>query len=544
VPQPLPSGYETQAVRLEWDPALDPDGDQLRYRVILTNQTTGQSSNSGWLPVDQTYWDTSVTNLNLNTYSWKVQAKDIYGMEGPYSAAANFDHWGGASCPNLYVWNGERYEFITDLAGSDVGLEVRPGKFAEIFPDLPVPIPWNKLQEKDGKYTIKLKSERDEVDYFDYTGLQAVDHPEGTRISINDLVRGKQPIRLYSYSADIKPVKKATYVNNPVYSGGKPSAPVDITKLVSTVDNNHAKGSYGDDNQFTFNLGGAEEIKLVVTGWTEFTSYLERKADRARKDAKKARHYLEVLQPDGTWKREPIKQINGMTKTSVVDLTGKFGKGTKNFIVRLRGMHRPHLDFVGVDTTTEAELKITDLGLLEAKLEYHGISKSAKYPAPDYDYYQLEEDVVLHEGNFTRYGDVIPLVTEVDDKLVVMDSGDELTVSFKALPPPAPGMTRTFILKPWIYYKEYELARAEPLPFRGMDMTQLPDSLGEYPDDLKKYNKEWNTREHSNKLSFWQKVAGYWKALAGWVKSLIAGSDPVAETPPKVSYNRTLPRTA
>lgn len=547
IPQPLPSGYQTQAVRLEWDPALDPDGDPLRYRIVVTNQTTSQSFDSGWLPEGQTFWDTSVTNLNLNTYAWKVQAKDIYGAEGPYSSLAYFDHDGGASCPNLYVWNGKKYEFITDLAGSDVGLEVRPGKFAEIFPDLPVPIPWNKLREKDGKYIIKLNSERDEVDYIDYAGLQAVDHPEGTRITMNDLVRGRQPIRIYSYSADVKPVRKATYINNPVYSGGKPSAPVDITELVSRVDKKHARGSYGDDNQFTFDLGdlsSTEEIKLVITGWTEFTSYSERKADRARKDAKKAGHYLEVLQPDGTWKREDIKQINGMTKTSVVDLTGKFGKGTKKYIVRLRGMLRPYIDFVGVDTTPQADLKITDLKLLEAKLDYHGMSKSTKYPAPYFDYYQLEENVPLHEGNFTRYGDVIPLVNEVDDKLVVMDSGDELTVSFEALPPPAPGMTRSFILKPWVYYKEYELAKVEPLPFRGMDMYQLPDSLGEYPTELKKYNKEWNTRDHSTKLSFWQKILEAWKGFVQWVKTLVADWDQEPKTPSKVSYNKTLPRTS
>jgi len=550
VPQPLPVGIETEAVRLEWDPALDPDEDQLRYRVSVTNQAVYQTFNSGWLPVGQTFWDTSVTNLYLNTYEWKVQAKDIYGAEGPYSLTAYFDHDGGASCPNLYVWNGKKYEFITDLAGSDVGLEVRPGKFAEIFPDLPVPIPWNKLQEKDGQYTIKLKSERDEVDYIDYAGLQAVDHPEGTRITINDLVRGKQPIKVYSYSADVKPVKKASYVNNPVYSGGEPTAPVDITELVSRVDNRHAKGSYGDDNQFTFDLGdlsGADEIKLVITGWTEFTSYLERKADRERKDAKKARHFVEVLQPDGTWQREAIKQINGMTKTSVLDLTGKFGKGTKKYMVRLRGMHRPHIDFVGVDTTPQARLKITDLELLEARLDYHGVSESTKYPAPYFDYYQLDDIVILHEGKFTRYGDVIPLVNEVDDKLVVMDTGDELTVSFKALPPPAPGMTRSFVLKPWVYYKEYELAKAQPLPFRGMDMSQLPDSLGEYPAELKKYNKEWNTRKHSNELSLWQKIVKSWdklvqslKALARFAKTLIANLEPVTETPLKVASYRTL----
>jgi len=142
--------------------------------------------------------------------------------------------------------------------------------------------------------------------------------------------------------------------------------------------------------------------------------------------------------------------IPGYTKTAVIDLTGKFPAGTPKYIVRLRGLYRPHIDFIGVDTTKQADTKAADLEMVEAILDYDLPSSYTKYPAPDFDYEKKRSfGLWIHEGKFTRYGDVLPLVEAINDKLVVMDTGDELTVSFKALPPPAAGMTRSYVLKPW-----------------------------------------------------------------------------------------------
>ncbi|MFZ3170940.1 MAG: cytochrome c3 family protein [Carboxydocellales bacterium] len=491
-------------VNLTWNPSIDPNGDTVTYYAqISPNNTFSSPTSSPW--ISDTSWSVSIDNWDDQYWYWRVMAKDQWGAESVWSNVYSFLHRGPttplASCPNLYVWNGEKYEFVTDIAGSDVGLfNTATGKYTEITPGLPVAIPWNMLQDKNGKYTIKIKAERDEVDFIDNVVLTAVDHPVGTRVAPNDLVRGKQPSKIYTYSENLRRVKKATYFNNPTYNGGKPSQPVDITDLVSAVDNREAKGTYGDDNQFTFDLGnleGAKEIKLVMVGWSEFSDNAERAANqkKSRKGIMRAKTFLEILQPDGTWKKQEIKHFNGLTKTVVLDLNGKFSKGTKKYVVRLRGMLRPRIDFVGIDTTPEAKLTTQNVETLDAVLEYRGVALPTDN-GKSYDYNKLATQTILHEGKFTRYGDVLPLINEVDDKLVVMDTGDELTLSFKALPPPAPGMTRTFILKPWVYYKEYELAKVEPVPFRKMDMYKLPNSLGEYPAELKKTLAEWNTRVH------------------------------------------------
>ncbi len=40
------------------------------------------------------------------------------------------------------------------------------------------------------------------------------------------------------------------------------------------------------------------------------------------------------------------------------------------------------------------------------------------------------------EGRFTRYGDVQELLTEQDDRMVILGCGDECTLTFRAPEPP------------------------------------------------------------------------------------------------------------
>ena len=49
-------------------------------------------------------------------------------------------------------------------------------------------------------------------------------------------------------------------------------------------------------------------------------------------------------------------------------------------------------------------------------------------------------------GYYTRFGDVGELVQAVDDRYVIMNAGDELQLSFAALPAPREGWTRDFVL--------------------------------------------------------------------------------------------------
>jgi hypothetical protein len=97
---------------------------------------------------------------------------------------------------------------------------------------------------------------------------------------------------------------------------------------------------------------------------------------------------------------------------------------------------------------------------------------------------------------------VRPLVTAMDDKLIVMGSGDELRLEFGAasLPPLPAGWARDFLLLVDGWAKDRDANTAfsqtvEPLPFHGM--SSYPYPAGEhYPSDSEHeaYRKKYNTR--------------------------------------------------
>ncbi|HEX4748217.1 MAG TPA: hypothetical protein VH302_01625, partial [Bryobacteraceae bacterium] len=105
-------------------------------------------------------------------------------------------------------------------------------------------------------------------------------------------------------------------------------------------------------------------------------------------------------------------------------------------------------------------------------------------------------------GMYTRYGDVRPLVTGVDDKLIVMGSGDELKLEYPAdkLPSLQNGWKRDFLLlvDGWAKDADANTAFSQsvlPLPFHAM--SSYPFKPGEhYPSDSEhqRYVSEYLTR--------------------------------------------------
>ena len=105
-------------------------------------------------------------------------------------------------------------------------------------------------------------------------------------------------------------------------------------------------------------------------------------------------------------------------------------------------------------------------------------------------------------GLYTRFGDVRELLTQVDDRFVIMGSGDEIKMLFEAssLPPLRPGHRRDYLLlvDGWAKDRDPNTAHSqtvEPLPFHAM--SQYPyfedERYPESPAHLR-YRKEYNTR--------------------------------------------------
>jgi hypothetical protein len=115
-------------------------------------------------------------------------------------------------------------------------------------------------------------------------------------------------------------------------------------------------------------------------------------------------------------------------------------------------------------------------------------------------------------GKFTRYGDVKPLLTETDSRLVIVSSGDELTIRFAPPSEPLPaGWKRDFFMHNRGWDKDADLntvhgQTVEPLPFA--EMKAYPYAPNEdYPDTpaLRSWQREYQTRQ-TDPNAYWKQL--------------------------------------
>jgi hypothetical protein len=104
-------------------------------------------------------------------------------------------------------------------------------------------------------------------------------------------------------------------------------------------------------------------------------------------------------------------------------------------------------------------------------------------------------------GEYTRYGDVRPLLSSSDDKLVVFGSGEEVQLDFdpSRLPPLPSGWTRDYFFMANGYEKDMDFYAAdgstvEPLPFRSMGTYPYPGKSFPKDAEHRDYMLKYNTR--------------------------------------------------
>jgi hypothetical protein len=411
------------------------------------------------------------------------------------------------SCPFLYAWNGQGVQFVTDLLwNAPIGLPVAPGVYAGAHPSEIVEVVG--AEPRDGRYDLRLTEELWEAAYFDEVRLWVVDAPADVEVASNlRVVPGApaEPDRVLG-SRDVRPVVAA-------WDGtGR-----DVTAEVRRRDDVYAdgyrpsvyQGVAAEPWSFTFDLGvaPAAPVRLLLDGWIFPADASLNLAVAQRSDLAPSAPRLEVETAEG-WRvlMSAMGFPAGKTKTMVVD-TPPLPVGAR----RLRIVTGQWLHWDRVAWTTnmadDAARVVARLEPASAELRYRGFSTLARRApnAPhDYDYSRVsaESPWLPFPGRYTRYGDVRPLLAASDDRLVILAAGDELALGFDAaaLPPPAPGFSRTLFLESHGWDKDAdrntgEGQRMEPLPFRAM--RSYPYAPGEsYPGDdaHREYVHDWLTR--------------------------------------------------
>ena len=419
------------------------------------------------------------------------------------------------SCPFLYVYDGEQYQFVTDLLWrAPLGLVTSMGFVAPDETKDFVKISGAQIQPKSGKYSIQITEELWETAYFDEVKLIAVDHPADTDIFVNEQYTPPPFAEFKVYG-----VAEKLFPKSAVDHRGK-----DVSDALKTFDYHyaveHAPGPYQgvvEPHAIVLDLGDVPNdtlVTLFLSGWIFPTDTSINVALFQNPAINPRFPSVAVKDKAGEWKTviDMIGLPAGKNKTITVDLTGKFLSDDRH--VRIETDMQIYWDaaFFTVGTQ-DVPIEMTTLNPDSADLHYRGFSEMYR-PNPHaphlFDYQKVTTEAQWRDlaGYYTRYGDVNPLLQEVDDMYVILNAGDEITVEFEAsrLPTLKAGWVRDFILYSDGWDKDGDIntltsQTVEPLPFHGMSAYPYPETE-HYPDDEahQQYQREYNTRRVEHRL--------------------------------------------
>ena len=386
------------------------------------------------------------------------------------------------SCPMIFTWNGDKFQFITDVLGvAPLGASSGDGHYFPVDHDEYIQIPGSALKPRNGEFQIHITEELHEVSYLDQVRLIAVDHPSDVSIYTND--KFKSPpypeFRLFGSQEKIHPLRAFD------------ARGVDATARVARVDQTYpdafAHNTAGVAELHTLDLdfgktaAPGNKAALILNGWVDWadgSTFL----GASQNGGGLIFPYLQVKDEAGKWKTvvNDMGIPSGKPKTIAVDLAGKFLSSSRE--VRIVTNLCVYWDEIFlIANSAEPQVRMTRLDADDASLHFRGFSKAVidrTRQQPErfsYDDVHPISNWNPTSGYYTRYGDVAPLVTKIDDQMVVMGSGDELKLEFPAdaLPAIPAGWSRDFLLlvDGWAKDSDANTAFSEsvnPLPFHAM----------------------------------------------------------------------------
>lgn len=493
---------------------LDGVGAKIEVRVAGVSQRRQVRTTSGYLsqsdlPVHFGLGD--AVAADYVRFLWPGGVKQVE-LDVPALAVASVEELNrkGTSCPVLYAWDGERIRFVTDfLGGSALGNLLAPGTYNTPDTTEVVKMEAFPLVPRNGFFEMRWVNQLEEVIFYDRAALWVAEHPEDVDVFPNERLMPGPP-----YPApELIPVRNRRAPVHAV-SAGSDGEEREVTGALSRVDREYVddfdllpfKG-YADPHTLTLTFDAVREDRrhvLLLYGWVDYADSSSNLA-ASQAGVQGQPPVLEIAEGGGfRTAADPMGFPAGLPKTMVVPLDGVPIAGGRP--LRIRTNMRIYWDRIELAEVADTEIREWKLDAASAEFRFGGYPEPHRpldRPPTEYRYAtRAARDIWgAHEGDYTRYGDVLPLLDAIDDRYVIARHGDELRLLFDAreLPTPAPGLQRTFLAFADGFGKDMDLNSARPhtvlpLPFHGMPGYPYPEEAYPESEELTRWRAEYNTR--------------------------------------------------
>jgi hypothetical protein len=422
------------------------------------------------------------------------------------------------SCPFLFAWNGRQIDFVKDGEpwSPALGLHINAQVVAGIYrTEEWFKIPGSSLVPRDGYYDLRVTDELWETYYIDHYSLLVVDHPADTEIFTDErFAVPPPPLKIFTVSK-LQPFAYARDDNG-----------TDVSETVRSIDRKYldtfGRGRYQGvtrDHWVELELPDSAPkngpLYLIGFGWLHPSDGTTNVALGQNSDPQPQSLRIEVPDANGKWvvAKSNLGFPAGRLKTAVFDISNIFLPGAPRKL-RLGTNLEVYWDQLAWATgLRDANTHVRRVPLTLADLHYRGFSvvNEANDSSPELpDYSHLAGTVQKWrdlEGYATRYGDVRELLDKIDDRMVIANAGDELSLRFAQAPPPAPGFVRDYVMvgDGWIKDGDYNSTFSKtvlPLPYHAMKNYTLPPTTLEndpayklHPADWQQYHTRYITPE-------------------------------------------------
>ncbi len=349
-----------------------------------------------------------------------------------------------ASCPVIFAWNGERFDFVSDILGvGGIGFFQSPGQYAEPRPWEYFRFPEGTALPKEGRYPIKITEPMQEIAYIDTTRLHLYDLPKGWSVAMDErMFTGGGP------EPDGSPI---------FYQHANTSWPIrvindrgqDVVAAVKAVDGVAADpgerdrrflGRLANDHVMELDFGGiinpiGSRPVLWASGWVEYP-YSQTVFAAWQAGADYRPPTLSAFH-DGQWSLvyEQFGYPAGMPREMTLPLMDLPANTTK---LRIEGNWEVYWDAVAIIEAEPMppETMVHVLTPLEARLAKTGFARrdtlEQRRPYYDYDDRSAFWDTHYQSGYYTALGPVMELVEAHNNAFVIVGPGEELHLEFDA----------------------------------------------------------------------------------------------------------------